>query len=56
MAECPDSWNRATRVIADALAQAKKWEGNYGYTVPRQIHDALEEAGLLVHEDEEIEK
>jgi hypothetical protein len=50
MAECPASWNRATKVIADAITQSKRYEGIYGYSVARQIHDALEKEGLLVHE------
>jgi hypothetical protein len=50
MAECPASWNRATRVIADALAEAEKHRGDYGYSIARQVHDALEKEGLLVHE------
>jgi hypothetical protein len=50
MAECPDSWNRATKVIAEAIKFHKEHEKDFGYSLPRNIHDALEKEGLLVHE------
>jgi hypothetical protein len=48
--EDPATWNRATRVIADALAQAAEHQFDFGYSPARQVHDALEKEGLLVHE------
>jgi hypothetical protein len=56
MSENPTTWNRATRVIADALAQAEKYKDDFGYSPARQIHDALEEEGLLVHEEEKSQE
>ena len=56
MAENPATWNRATRAIAAALAQAAKHEQDFGYSRARQVHDALEKEGLLVHEEEQMRK
>jgi hypothetical protein len=54
MAENPATWNRATKVIANALAQAKKHQFDFGYSTARQVHDALEKEGLLVREEEKM--
>jgi len=56
MVECPGTSNRATRVIAEALAQAAEHQFDFGYSVARQVHDALEKEGLLVHESSEESK
>jgi hypothetical protein len=48
--ENPWTWNRATKVIAHALAEAEKYRDHFGYSTARQVHDALEKEGLLVHE------
>ena len=54
--ECPASWNRATKIIADALAEAKEHQFDFGFSTARQVHDALEKEGLLVHDEEKIVK
>jgi hypothetical protein len=48
--ENPGAWNRATKIIAHALAEAEKYREDFGYSTARQVHDALEKEGLLVHE------
>lgn len=47
--ESPITWNRATHVISDALAEADRQrnEGIFGHSPARIIHDALEKEGLL---------
>lgn len=48
--ENPDTWNKATMVITDALTEAyeQKEAGLIGHSPARIIHDALEREGLLV--------
>lgn len=52
--ENPATWDRATRVVADALAHADRAqaEGYVGLSTAGQIVHALREAGLLRDKDE----
>lgn len=47
--ENPATWNRATKVISDALSGSlmQQHSGIFGYSPARIIHDALEKEGLL---------
>lgn len=48
--ENPATWNRATKVISDALSESllQQHRGVIGYSPARIIHDALEKEGLLI--------
>lgn len=52
--ENPNTWNKATRVIAQAYSKfhGDSEKGLYGHSIYRYIHDALEKEGLLVKRTE----
>jgi hypothetical protein len=50
--ENPATWNRATRVIADALVTAEKHQFDFGFSTARWVYEALEKEGLLIRDAE----